>query len=329
MIPDVQAVQNFDGFSTVQAHGSGDSMSEILSLTPPAGARHLRVQAVGGDLRFTLDGSDPATDHGFLLADEALLILPVGDNFRLKVCEPAAVPLPVWADAKAFWKLADLVDATGRANTLTNNNTVTFGAGKIANAATLNGLSNYLSRAATSGSDLDVSGGSFAFAGWWKPTGDALSSGQVPLLVSCTPTGRNNYRLYTDGGNVAMKMYGEFNGEWDNVEASTPNVLALNTWAFVVAWYDWDAQRLYVQVNNGTIYSADSWLRPGYTADSQFNLAYDTGEDNYWQGQIDAVGVWKRVLTAAEREYLYNAGTGREFTLPASSTIQLQYQWSK
>ena len=39
----------------------------------------------------------------------------------------------------------------------------------------------------------------------------------------------------------------------------------------------------------------------------------------YWDGLIDEVGFWKRILTAQEKTNLYNAGAGLAYPLIESS----------
>lgn len=69
---------------------------------------------------------------------------------------------------------------------------------------------------------------------------------------------------------------------------------------------------IFAQKNNGTITQTahSTGVRDG-TNNLQFGRL-STG--NYFDGILDEVAIWKRVLTPEERTYLYNNGTGRTYT---------------
>ena len=54
------------GKDVIGAH-SQDSVDAVVTLVPPANARRLIVQAVGQNVRFTLDGTNPTAALGFRL----------------------------------------------------------------------------------------------------------------------------------------------------------------------------------------------------------------------------------------------------------------------
>lgn len=102
--------------------------------------------------------------------------------------------------------------------------------------------------------------------------------------------------------------------------AGTPFVAAtsfgtptINTWIFVAAWYSSTTNRVYIQINNGVIDSAavTGTLRATSTP---FTIGANRSQSgasvgSYWNGRISSVGFWKRVLTAKERSFMYNAGS--------------------
>lgn len=107
-----------------------------------------------------------------------------------------------------------------------------------------------------------------------------------------------------------------------NVNAGV--TLAAGTWYLVLGWYDAAADLQYVQVNNGTpvslanatgsFDSADPLevgRQPQYTGSAAFD------------GLVDNVMFWKRVLTATERTDLWNGGAGRDYAdlFPAPATL--------
>jgi hypothetical protein len=71
------------------------------------------------------------------------------------------------------------------------------------------------------------------------------------------------------------------------------------------------ANTINIQVDNATVNSA-AYSAGVADGANGFRLgAQDNGVD-FWNGRIDAVGFWKRVLSGAEVTSLYNSGNGRE-----------------
>lgn len=70
-----------------------------------------------------------------------------------------------------------------------------------------------------------------------------------------------------------------------------------------------------IQVNNGTPDSAATSGTAPNTSAAEFRIGAReyAGFEGYFDGLIDQVGIWKRVLTAQERTDLYNAGAGLSY----------------
>lgn len=70
------------------SHNSGLTISSVQTLTPPAGATKLLVQALTQNIRYTIDGSNPSTTSGFQLkAGDPPIIIPLGNRTIIKVIE--------------------------------------------------------------------------------------------------------------------------------------------------------------------------------------------------------------------------------------------------
>jgi hypothetical protein len=189
----------------------------------------------------------------------------------------------------AFWKLEDESDSSGNGNTLTNTNNVTFGAGKIGNAAIIN--NNYLS----SNWEQDFSE-DWSISVWFKrPTGDTL-----PTIIDLSPTVgfpildiRDNNRVNFNDASVEL-----ISGPW------TPD-----EWTHVVLSSNSGTVTMYVQNNEeGSI----SWSG---TTSTLLKIGDAQGSSpRYFNGEIDALGIWGRSLNQAEIENLYNAGNGLEIS---------------
>jgi hypothetical protein len=97
----------------------------------------------------------------------------------------------------------------------------------------------------------------------------------------------------------------------DFISASTFGSPALNTWYFLVAWYDSVADTLNIQINNGTV---DGKSNATGCFDSAKGFTLGDFAFTPFDGLLDEVGIWKKVLSAPERTWLYNAGAGRSYT---------------
>lgn len=86
--------------------------------------------------------------------------------------------------------------------------------------------------------------------------------------------------------------------------------LSLATWYHVVCTHSAGSDQIAIIVNDGTPVTAS---HAGGITDSGSNFSigkYTPLGLGYWDGLIDEVGFWKRVLTAGEITSLYGAGAG-------------------
>lgn len=223
---------------------------------------------------------------------------------------------------KAYWKLDEAsgtrVDSHST-NDLTDNATVTQATGKISDAAQFTAAnSEYLSladNAALSVGDID-----FTFACWVYLD----SVGFRTVLSKESSSGTREYILWYDStGAVATNR---FHWQVQDAAANSGGVTANNfgaastgTWYFIVCWHDSVNNQVGISVNNGTPDTA-SYSNGSFDSGTDFNIGREANGSRYWDGRIDEVGFWKRVLTAAERTYLYGGGAGLAFplTLPTA-----------
>lgn len=86
-------------YGPVGSHSDGASISSATTLTPPAGATGLIIQALGQNVRVTIDGTTPTATTGFqLLAGGVPRLIPVGTGTVIKVIQEAAT-----ADLQYQW----------------------------------------------------------------------------------------------------------------------------------------------------------------------------------------------------------------------------------
>lgn len=104
------------------------------------------------------------------------------------------------------------------------------------------------------------------------------------------------------------------------VSANSAGSPAVNVWYLLVVQHDAAAHTLKLSVNNNAsdTVSVTGSLR---ATESDFNIGAsgDLGGQFYLNGSVDAVGIWKRVLTSQEQGYLWNGGNGQEYPFQATS----------
>jgi hypothetical protein len=182
--------------------------------------------------------------------------------------------------ALAFWKLDNLTDSSTNANTLTNNGSVQFVAGKIGNCAEFDG-SNYLSN-----SVLGVPSGDFTISYWVFL--NAFTSAQIVNQISfgCAFFGGGSNIFFANDDTAQVQIGGPINlGQWNHVLVRRSS----NTFTI---W------------TNGVLRQTQT----GNVTSSSTQMQFGTGHIC----QIDAFGLWNRALSDQEIQTLYNNGNGLE-----------------
>lgn len=216
----------------------------------------------------------------------------------------------------AYWRLDEAsgsrVDATGRGNDLTDNNTVTQATGILGSAGQFTRAnSEWLSR--TDNSDLSTGDVDFTVQAWVYLDSKPASDYSYIFTKSSTTGPVVEFNCYYD--TVADRFKFEiFDNPPSVSRVATANNLgspSLGTWYHIVGWHDAVNNLVGIAVNAGTANAtATSGTAPGDTA-APFELGrYGALASRYMNGRIDEVGYWKRVLTSAERTALYNSGSG-------------------
>lgn len=213
----------------------------------------------------------------------------------------------------AFWKLEEASgtrnDSVG-SNHLTDNNTVTQQTGKVGNCAQFTATNNeYLSLA--DNTDLSTGDIDYTFAGWVYF--DALGTYRMLITKDNFGTSQREYVLWynSDSSRLSWNVFDGASTQIGVVLANNLGAPSTATWYFIVAWHDAASNLVGIQVNNGT---ADTAATSGAAGDSTaaFQIGKREADTLPHDGRIDAVGFWKRILTADEKTTLYNSGNGLE-----------------
>lgn len=220
----------------------------------------------------------------------------------------------------AYWKLEEAsgtrLDETtscgGGGCDLTDNNTVTQAAGKLGNAAQFTAANGeYLSRADEA--DLSTGDIDFTITAWvWL---DSKTS-RRPFISKFSAAGQREIDFGYNNSTDRFYFFVTYDGTNGN-SATADNFGSPSTgaWYFLVGWHDSVANQLGISVSgieNNVAYSFG-----GFDSSSALVIGADPVQARYFDGRIDSVGFWKRVLTADERTCLYNSGSGVEYPFTA------------
>ncbi len=220
----------------------------------------------------------------------------------------------------AYWQLGEAsgsradVEPTGTAQNLTDNNTVTQTTGKLGNAAFFTAANNeYLSHADSA--DLSVGDIDFTITAWFKAT-TLIGDSTIASHWSVSPSQQRAWRLFFNS--TLGKM--EFDVSPDGIVSTTRTAItaglpSTNVWYFIAAWHDSVSNTINISINNGGV---DSSSHSTGVKDSTatFDIGARGASSDEWDGAIDDVGFWKKVLTPAELTELYNSGNGKQCACP-------------
>lgn len=217
---------------------------------------------------------------------------------------------PLLTNLISYWELNETsgtrYDAHGT-NHLTDNNTVGYAAGVVGNAASFVGANNeYLkvdNNASLETGDID-----FTVGGWIRLSSKAANAGMISKFSYGT---REDYVAYYSVTTDRLRfMVGNGTTSHQSLSADQLGSPSLDTWYFLVGWHDATANTINIQVNDGAVDSASTTITLGA---SDLYLTFGNYGSGYLTGYLDTVALWKRVLTADERTWLYNSGAGRSY----------------
>lgn len=221
----------------------------------------------------------------------------------------------------SYWQLdeasGDAIDAHG-SNDLTDVNTVGSATGIISNARDYE-ADNSEAHNIADNTDLSTGDIAFTFTAWVKAESfgaDRVIIGKINsgatqmdyILRYRASVDRFQWRVSSDGSSAA------------DVNADSLGAPSTATWYFIVVDHDPTANQTSIQVNNGT---KDTLSHSAGVFDGNGGFSLGREGDrltDYWDGLIDEVGFWKRILTAEERTQLYNGGAGLAYPFAASGT---------
>lgn len=214
----------------------------------------------------------------------------------------------------SYWKLdessGNASDSVG-SNTLTNNNGVTYSAGKLGNGANFVDASSQ----SLSATALSLVTNAWTFGGWFNPSATDTSN---KTFFSYAPTSGSINKIQIEGlvsGNIRCLAFNS-SGTLCKDYRTTVN-LSASVWSHVAMTWDGSTLKVYINgIESGVTKVTDTSLTNTNTSRS-FALGQEVSSTNYWNGSIDEVGVWSRALTADEVSQLYNSNRALAYPLTA------------
>jgi hypothetical protein len=203
---------------------------------------------------------------------------------------------PLLTDLVAYWKLDETSGTrfdTVSSNNLSDNGGVGSAIGKIGNAAEFD-TTNYLS------TNTVLSSGPFTVSCWIYADTVTQPAGGIVNRYSNTVSADRAWTTYVVNDDIEFVV--------PPTSLKILNVVSAATWHYFAFWYDDVAQEMGIQFDT-TVQTTSHTT--GYPVTNVPLSIGDRADGNTeFDGRIDEVGIWSRVLTASERTQLYNGGAG-------------------
>lgn len=201
----------------------------------------------------------------------------------------------------SFWQFEEASgirnDVMG-SNHLTPSGTITQVAGKVGNGAHIS-TGSYLSVEDNSPNLRILSNNSLTIAGWFKP--DTLNATTLREIIQT-----EGYHIGITPANNLIFVVRASNGPEGYI--SLP-IATANVWYFFVCEYNSSTNKISLQLNNNAETTGDCIADNSYVSGTFYIGCYNP-DYYYFDGIVDALGVWNKVLTTEEKTYLYNEGNG-------------------
>lgn len=292
--------------------------NSTLSITPTA-------QSSGEDLRVGVGDNNPTSDididqiavYGRALDDDEVAWLWNSGSGRAYSDLPGTMTNPETTNLRSWWTLDEQsgqrVDSHGD-NDMQDYNTVGYTTGKQGNAADFSNPTNneYLEAGPTTTGLNVASGQSFSVGVWIYPRLVTPGGFQV-INAGGTGSGNMDWYLMVWQDQAYFTVRQADDAGWRSV--AYPYIQA-NQWSFVVAWYDAANNKLGIQMNNLNPLFTTSVPTLGLDGNRQAMMGQNYSHDSWerYDGLIDEAFFYDRVLTDAERNYLYDWGSGRSYS---------------
>ncbi len=263
---------------------------------------------------------------------EAMLVVAVGLGAQAVLAQCVEAP----TDQVAWWtgdgNADDFVDS--RHGTLVGG--ATFGAGQVDQAFSFDGVDDHVRFGDVLDEVIAGPGKQFTIEFWMKA--DSLPPSNFAGLVTkvgASPTGVNERQMITllrSNGSLELVYYAALNGSGERDIQTPPGVIAAGNWYHLAFAYD-DAPNTNNGLDRGNIYvngvaqpkslfvgsgglgsipDGPAHFGLGAIVDSNSNAVF------FLDGLLDEVGIYDRLLSGAEIQAIYAAGSAGKCKAPAN-----------
>jgi len=231
----------------------------------------------------------------------------------------------------SWWRLEEnggtAVDAHGDNDLAETSGTIPAVTGKVNNGRDFErGDTEYLEIA--DNASLSFADEGFTIGFWAKIESTDATYTAGALGKYNASLNKRGYLILVPNGTTKFAFYVSSDGTTENTHyaQSTSNV-GTGAWAFVIGWHDPDANKIYISVNNDTPVEA-AHSGGCFKSNVPFRLGQFNDDTHHFDGILDEVFIYRRVLTADERAWLYNSGNGRTYSdLADAATKRKQMMW--
>jgi hypothetical protein len=196
-----------------------------------------------------------------------------------------------------------VIDSSGSGNNGTQVGTPTLVAGKLGQALSFNGTSQYVDTGSWSNSLTSIS-----VCAWVKPT-----SGTRQDIVSKWSFGAYQYNLLQGTTANKFTFYISITGGAAIASSNSVTTIVAGTWYHLCGTYDNSNIKLYVNGAQEGVNIAQTGNL--YNGSSQDNLIGESG-DAIFDGSLDDIRIYNRALTAGDVAQLYYQSLSTHFNFP-------------
>ena len=201
-----------------------------------------------------------------------------------------------------------VLDDSGKGNHGTTSNAPNYGFIFYRPAMTFNGSNQYVSAGASAFNFTGLQ--PFSMSAWVYQTNNGGAKSIVGKYSTVSGTGQYNFYLRTGGYPTALLIRSQYNTARLNVQSSV--AIPLNTWTHVSMTYSGGTSSASIKMFiNGveTTYNASEdfgTFSPGMVLTTEtFRTAASHDNANYFNGSINDVRIYNRLLSASEIRAIY------------------------
>lgn len=218
---------------------------------------------------------------------------------------------PLWDGLLAYYTADNTPnDALGSYNgTLVNG--ATYGTGIVNQGFSLEGVNDYVSM----GNVLDFDGSTpFSISLWSYPT--SLNSYRVMISKIARSPKFEGWTLQTNGNKIRLFISSDYTTN-NYIDITSITSLTLNSWQHIVLTYDGNKNtsgiNMYLNSTNISFTTALNALTGSVSNSDILNIGSNTGSSSFYNGVIDEVSIFSKVLSPTEVTELYNGGVGKQY----------------